>query len=469
MVTAVPIPPPAPAPVAVPSPVTAPKPAPADDSVVLNFEGADIREVIHSLGDALGINYAIDPRIQGQVTIRTTGTIAKEDLFPIFNQILRSNGISAVPVGDIYQIIPVAEAKTKAIIPTTAAQNQRTRQQDAFVIEVVPVEHVAAQEMVNVIQPFVTPGGDVIPYARANLLIITDLNSNVERLKDLIGTFDRDAFRDLRARVYKIEHANIEELGQELLSILDTYGVTPGSAEERGIYVIPLPRLNSVVVVAFNPTAFAEVDRWLKVLDVPPEEGAGRSVHVYAVENAKAADMAEILNELYGGGEGGRGGARQPDYTPFGSRQRGGGAAAQRGGAQAAPAGQARPAPAQPMQMLDDFGTYEPLQQFDSSGQTTTSGRGRSGRSGAAAAVAVAWGAAASAGPAWAASADGAARRRVPPATCSRAASPATSSARRCASSPTRSATRSSSSRPRRTTTTFARCCASSTSCRARC
>src|SRR5207247_2043 len=118
------------------SPTPAPRAAAPDDSVVLNFEGADIREVIHSLADALGINYQIDPRIQGQVTIRTTGTIAKQDLFPVFNQILRSNGISAVKVGDIYQIIPVAEAKTKAIIPTTPGEINRVRQQDAFVIEV---------------------------------------------------------------------------------------------------------------------------------------------------------------------------------------------------------------------------------------------------------------------------------------------------------------------------------------------
>jgi len=238
-----------------------PKPTAApDDSVVLNFEGADIREVIHSLADSLGINYQIDPRIQGQVTIRTTGPIAKEDLFPIFNRILRSNGISAVQVGNIYQIIPVAEAKTKAIIPVAPGEKRRTSAEDAFVIEVVRIENVAAQEMVNVLQPFVTPGGDVIPYARANLVIVTDLESNVARLKDLINTFDRDAFRDLRAKVYKIEHANIEEIGQELLAIMDTYWVTPASAEERGVYVIPLQRLNSLVIVAFNPSIFAEID-----------------------------------------------------------------------------------------------------------------------------------------------------------------------------------------------------------------
>lgn len=367
-----------------------PKPTPTgDDSVVLNFEGADIREVIHSLADSLGINYQIDPRIQGQVTIRTTGPIAKEDLFPIFNRILRSNGISAVKVGDIYQIIPVAEAKTKAIIPVAPADRRTAAEQDAFVIEVIRVEHVAAQEMVNVVQPFVTPGGDVIPYARANLLIVTDLDSNVERIKELVATFDRDAFRDLRAKVYKIEHANIEEIGQELLAIMDTYGVTPASAEERGVYVIPLQRLNSLVIVAFNPTIFAEVDRWMKLLDVPPEEGAGRSVHVYAVENAKAVDLASILSELYGEGGSSRSGQQQQQFSPFGTRQRGGGA----GGAAPAGRGRAGGSPAAPVvapaaprvnQMMDDFDDYAPLQQFDdgSSSSSGRSGRGRSGSGG---------------------------------------------------------------------------------------
>src|SRR5579884_1976342 len=91
-----------------------------EDAMVLNFERADIREVIHSLATALGLSYTIDPRIEGQVTIRTTGKIAREDLFPLFNQILRNNGIEAVKVGDLYQILPVSEAKTRAIIPRSA-------------------------------------------------------------------------------------------------------------------------------------------------------------------------------------------------------------------------------------------------------------------------------------------------------------------------------------------------------------
>src|SRR5205809_4802337 len=172
-----------------------------EEAMVLNFERADIREVIHSLATALGISYTIDPRIEGQVTIRTAGKIAREDLWPLLNQILRNNGIAAVKVGDVYQILPVAEAKTRAIIPRSKAAKSSLTEKDAFVIEVVPVQHVSADEMVNILQPFVTPGGDVLSYPRANLLVITDLQSNIDRLRQLITTFDSDVFQDRKSVV----------------------------------------------------------------------------------------------------------------------------------------------------------------------------------------------------------------------------------------------------------------------------
>ena len=301
---------------AAPAPPPAPPAAPlrldeatsGDEAVVLNFEGADIREVIHSLATALGISYTIDPRVQGQVTIRTTGRIAGRDLFPIFHQILRANGITAVKVGNLYQIAPVGEAKTKAPLSRNDPTRIRATAEDRFILELVKVEHLAAEEMAKVLQPFVSPGGDVIAYPRANLVIISDLATNVDRLKELVRTFDVDTFRNLHAEVYRIEHANVEDLGDELKGILEPYGVTPKAATERGVFVIPLARLNSVVAIAFNSELLAEVKKWIKVLDVPPEKGGGRTVHVYAVENTKAVELAEVLGELYGSDGGGGGG-----------------------------------------------------------------------------------------------------------------------------------------------------------------
>jgi general secretion pathway protein D len=292
-----------------------------EEAMVLNFERADIREVIHSLATALGISYTIDPRIEGQVTIRTNGKIAREDLFPLFNQILRNNGIAAVKVGGIYQILPVAEAKTRAIVPKRVADRQLATNSDGFVIEVFPVEHVSSDEMANILQPFVTPGGDVLSYPRANLVVITDLQSNVDRLRELIGTFDTDVFRNLHARVFKMQHGDPDELSAEILGLLAPYGVTPTGEGESGVYMVPLSRQNSIVAIAFDATVFKEIERWLRLLDIPPEESAGRKTFVYAVENAKAADLAAVLNDLFGGGPGGGAGGglgRAPGAPPAG-------------------------------------------------------------------------------------------------------------------------------------------------------
>src|SRR3990170_2808999 len=151
------------------------------DEVVLNFEGADVREVIHSLATALGINYTIDPRVQGQVTVRTTGKISRRELFPVFHQVLRVHGIAAVKVGNLYQIVPLGEAKTKAGMAREAAERGEVRAEGAFVVELVRVERIAAEEIAKVLGTFVSPGGEVVAYPRANLLVVSDLEANVAR------------------------------------------------------------------------------------------------------------------------------------------------------------------------------------------------------------------------------------------------------------------------------------------------
>ncbi len=280
-------------------------PVGADDLIELNFEGADIREVIQGLAAGLCIHYSIDPRVQGAVTLRTASKIRGQDLFPLFHQIMRINGIAAVKIGDIYHIAPVGEAKTNVPLLSESSQRRTASAQNEFVIELIKVEHIAATAMTEILQPFVSPGGDVVAYPRGNLVILVDLVSNVERLRDLIAAFDTDMFRTLHTQIYRIEHANVEDLGKELASILQPYGVTVENAEERGLYLIPLTRLNAIVVFGFNEEVFSQIEKWIRVLDVPPEQGGGRTVYVYAVENSKAADLASVLGDLYGGGGGG--------------------------------------------------------------------------------------------------------------------------------------------------------------------
>lgn len=261
------------------------------DAILLNFESADIREVIYTFAAALELNYWIDPRVQGQVTARSFGPIYIDDLFPVFLQILQSNGYAAVREGELYMIVPAEDGKKRANLAALSGGEQ-------VVVDLVKLSHVDAGKIVEMLNPFVSNGGDVVAYPRNNLVVITDLASNALRLRDLIKTFDTDTFRDMDGRVYKIEHAALEDLSEELLSILDSYQVVDSGAK---VQLIPLVRLNSLAVIGFDPAVFASIEHWLKILDVPDVGGTERRVFVYHVENSKAVDLAEVLNEVYQG------------------------------------------------------------------------------------------------------------------------------------------------------------------------
>ncbi len=268
---------------------------PNSDAILLNFEGADIREVIYTFGAALGINYWVDPRVQGQVTARSFGPIYVDDLLPVFHQILRSNGFAAIKQGDLYMIVPAEEGKTRAEMDHGEIGEAA---KERFVVDLVRVHHVDAEQIVNLLNPFVSPGGDVTAVPRSNLVIISDIASNAARLRDLVDTFDTDTFADMHGKVYRIENASVEDIAQELTTILESYQVTETGARA---HIIPLLRLNSLAVIAFDPEVLANVERWLKVLDTVAETGSQRRVYVYKVENSKATDLAEVLNEVYSG------------------------------------------------------------------------------------------------------------------------------------------------------------------------
>ena len=61
--------------------------------VTLNFVDADIRDVVAAvLGETLGMNYEIDPRVQGTITVRTAKPVPREAVIPTLEEILAARG-----------------------------------------------------------------------------------------------------------------------------------------------------------------------------------------------------------------------------------------------------------------------------------------------------------------------------------------------------------------------------------------
>ena len=97
------------------SPAVSPGAISTAAGVEFNFENADIQTVTKTLvGDILGLTFVVDPRVQGTVTIGSVGAIARKDVLPVFESVLRMSNAAILREGNPAKIIPVPEPPAPA-------------------------------------------------------------------------------------------------------------------------------------------------------------------------------------------------------------------------------------------------------------------------------------------------------------------------------------------------------------------
>lgn len=295
----VPTPPPqAPSPPPPASPVRPGEP-PRGPGVVFNFDNADLYEVIRVMAEIMKISYIVDPRVKGVVNIHTVGQIPFEDVFPIFQSILKLNGATAVKKGNVYEIGPFGDAKKSYVPPSTGLEPGKLFPEEKYTTQIISLKYIPVAEVSKIIKPFLSDGADIIEHPPHNILIINDLASNIRKSLDIIALFDIDIFAEMKVRIYPILNADVTEVAKEMERIFSSFEVSTKSGRGVGITFTPITRINSLLAVSSIPNIFERVEGWLKELDKTPAEGTKLSVFVYYVQNAKAKDVAEVLKQIF--------------------------------------------------------------------------------------------------------------------------------------------------------------------------
>ncbi len=278
------------------------QPREGKQKIALDFEDADIKEVITALADILDINYIIDPKVRGKVNIHTSGEIPVEGLLPILETIFEVNNIAAVKVGDIYKIIPVKDAEQQYLIPQVGRETEDPSSPDRIILQIVPLRYIAAQEMTKILKRFLGKGGDIVDYPDRNILIILDTASNMEKLLALIDAVDLSIFDTMHVRFYDLEDSEAKDLAKELEDLFNALGIEAN--EQKGVAgemvrFIPIERLNVILAVTSMPEMFDKVAEWIEKLDAVRDE-LEEQIFIYFVENAKAVEIGDVIKELYG-------------------------------------------------------------------------------------------------------------------------------------------------------------------------
>jgi len=271
-----------------------------DDGVTLNFEEADLKEFLRVVFDTiLQENYLIDPQVRGTVTLHTTRPITRDAVLPILETVLQGNAAALVRDEGIFKIVPMADAESAAGVPVVGryAPSRTT----GYGIQVVPLEHVSAGEIQKILGPFVPDGSALRIDEARNVLILSGPRYRIDELLATIRTFDVDWLKGMSFAMFRLEYADATTLVGELESIIDGQGPTPLSGIVK---LLPIERLNAVLVIAHQPDHIAEVQRLVEQLDWGVEGSSGRRLFVYELENGKAENIANSLQVIFGESDG---------------------------------------------------------------------------------------------------------------------------------------------------------------------
>ncbi|HQU13651.1 MAG TPA: type II secretion system secretin GspD, partial [Thermodesulfobacteriota bacterium] len=258
----------------------------------------DIYEVIHTLGRTAGINYLIDPRVRGVVNVHTQGVVRKEGALDLLFAILRVNGATAVKEGDTYHIVPMTEAKMEPLLPSFPGDNAAKASSNQVIMRAFPLQYIAVAEMAKVIKPFLSAGGEAVEVARANILLVTDTSANLEKTARLVELFDSEVFRAAGMKLFRLKYLDPEEMAKNLDNIFGALDFSARGSKPSGINFVPIPRLNSLLVVSASPKTMEDVEKWVGELD-REGSGASRAIHRYRVRYGKVKDIAAVLEKLY--------------------------------------------------------------------------------------------------------------------------------------------------------------------------
>ncbi len=277
----------APAAVAATNPPATPSP---ENGIQLAFTDVDISQVVGSvLGEALGLNYAIDPSVKGTMSLRSSRSLSPDELLPALESALRIQDLALLKVKDTYHVVPVKDAPRRV----TSINPPSDRYQPGFSIEIVPLQFTSAPEMEKVLQPFAPSGGVMKVDEARNLLVLAGSSQELATMLEVVRTFDVDWLAGMSYGFFNLNYVDAKTVETELSAIL----ADPKSPLGGVIRLVPLPRLNSILVITPQAKYLQTVETWIKRLDLGGTS-AGRRIYVYDVQNGRAEDLAHSLNHI---------------------------------------------------------------------------------------------------------------------------------------------------------------------------
>ena len=293
----------------------------------LKLEDAPLADVVSLiLREIAKVDYVIHPPINGTVTLSTQGDVTADHAVLLLEAALQANGLQMAR--DTRGVYHVGRPEAlKGIVPALRQSSGNGPLPPGYGAVVIPLKYIGAGEMASILRPMAPPEAMVRVDTVRNLLVLVGTRTQAEGWLDIVSTFDVDLLQGMSVGVFPLKHVTTQEVESALRlfgsagsampaanapaagglgakSASDpssSSGLSPNFPLFGALRILPIERINSVIVVTPRAAYLDEARRWIEKLDQPGGTSAEAQLFMYPVQNGNAKHLADVLTGLFGG------------------------------------------------------------------------------------------------------------------------------------------------------------------------
>jgi type II secretory pathway component GspD/PulD (secretin) len=332
---------------------TAPERPARDTSAGLrfNFRGAPLETVLNYLSEAAGFVIVLETPVRGNVDMWSAQPVSRTEAVQLLNLAINKSGYTATLKGRTLVVSSKEDARKRAIPIRTGNDPRQIPDNAEMVMQIIPLERIDATQAASDLATLLPNSATITANVDSNSLVVTDTQSNVRHIVELLSALDGSAGSVASMRVFQLKNSDPQEMAALITNIFGGgqsgarsgapqtpgfggfpgFGGGPGAAlaamaaarggsgpggrgssssssrgsrssggSSRGTPVVAVadPRTYSVIVSA-SKESLEDVEGIIRQLDA--STARKQKVFVYSLEHGDVKQVESVLRNLFQG------------------------------------------------------------------------------------------------------------------------------------------------------------------------
>ena len=260
------------------------------DVATLNFVDTDLQIVVRAVGKFTNRIFIFDPRVKGKLDLVSDKPVTKLEAYKLLAISLKLRGYALMQAEGFTMVIPEADGKKHSSFEESKEQGS-----GQISTKIFNLEYENASNLIPILRPLITPNNVITPSNTTNSLIITDYQTNLEKLGKIIKKLDTPRKTD-DINIIQIKNAIASDLVAVANRILNRPNNGSNIAQSSQVILMADRRTNSIIIRSTSAKGLESARSLIDKLDRPLDSTS--NVHVVYLKNANALQLAQVLTSI---------------------------------------------------------------------------------------------------------------------------------------------------------------------------